>query len=629
MKTIIKNIRSAAFVLALGTLAACSPESFDAPDYNKLPQADEIDVKVEVDQTTNQVTLSLNNKGVYPVWKIVDGNRTSISTRQVYKNVFIVAGTYQVEVQMGNRNGVCEGSKVVEFTIDNTLIDFTPYTQRLTNGESKTWKIANDLPGHLGCGPANTDGLEWWSAGVDEKKDWGFYDNRFTFSHTGATDAGKMSFDPGASGQIYVNTGYTAAPWGQYNTGDGLDFVAPAEAYETSFTLLAEGNDLFIQFPAHTVLGYLPNVEAYENPKFKILSMTNSQIDLVNSNNDIAWHYTLNLEGDAPFNGFKYDSEFNLWKSATVNVGAFYYAPGWAQIADPEYTFDNGTYTVTLPSATFETWQAQMPLLTDIASNVATNYDFSVLLTSSVDHPGVMVKLTEDGNDGNFFFEEKIALKAFEETVFYKADLAGIDAPKLKLVLDFGGNAENTVMTIRNIVLKDHANDDGTKVPDPTVTPDPTWVAEDSDDNLWHGATFTNEFYYAPGWNQIANPDFAVDGAKYTVSLPEATTDQWQAQVKFFTSISTSAEKAYDFRITLSSDKDLKGATVKLVLHGDDNTFYFADRVDLPAYEDVVYKGINMAGIDMSNVDLVLDFGGCQADTHVTVSGIILQEHRD
>lgn len=170
MKTIIKNIRSAAIVLALGTLAACSPESFDAPDYNKLPQADEIDVKVEVDQTINQVTLSLNNKGVYPVWKIVDGNRTSISTRQVYKNVFIVAGTYQVEVQMGNRNGVCEGSKVVEFTIDNTLIDFTPYTQRLTNGESKTWKIANDLPGHLGCGPANTDGLEWWSAGVDEKK---------------------------------------------------------------------------------------------------------------------------------------------------------------------------------------------------------------------------------------------------------------------------------------------------------------------------------------------------------------------------------------------------------------------------------------------------------------------------
>ena len=270
-----------------------------------------------------------------------------------------------------------------------------------------------------------------------------------------------------------------------------------------------------------------------------------------------------------------------------------------------------------------------MPLLTDIASNAATNYDFSVLLTSSVDHPGVMVKLTEDGNDGNFFFEEKIALKAFEETVFYKADLAGIDAPKLKLVLDFGGNAENTVMTIRNIVLKDHANDDGTKVPDPTVVPDPTWVAENSADNLWHEATFTNEFYYAPGWSQIANPDFAIDGARYNVTLPVATTDQWQAQVKFFTTISTSAEKAYDFRITLSSDKDLKGATAKLVLHGDDNTFYFADRVDLPAYEDVVYKGINMAGIDMSNVDLVLDFGGCQADTHVTVSGIILQEHRD
>ncbi len=629
MKTIIKNIKSAAIVLALGTLAACSPESFDAPDQNKLPQADEIDVKVEVDQSTNQVTLSLNNHGVYPVWKVLDGNKTTISTRQVYQNVFIVAGTYQVEVQMGNRNGVCEGSKVVEFTIDNTLIDFTPYTQRLTNGESKTWKIANDVPGHLGCGPAYSEGLEWWSAAIDDKQGCGLYDNRFTFTNTGASDAGTMSFDPGASGQIYVNTGITSDPFGQYNTNDGVDYVAPMAAYETTFTLLAEGNDLYLQFPAHTVLGYLPNVEAYENPKFKILSMTGSQIDLAISNNDIAWHYTLNLEGDAPFNGFKYDSDFNLWNTANVTVGAFYYAPGWSQIADPEYTFENGTYTVTLPTATTDTWQAQMPLLTDIAASKTTNYDFSVLLTSSVDHPGVMVKLTEDGDDGNFFFEEKVALKAFEETVFYMSDMPGIDAAKLKLVLDFGGNADNTVMTIRNIVLKDHANDDGTKVPDPTVVPDPTWVAENSADNLWHEATFTNEFYYAPGWAQIADPDFTIDGAKYTVALPTATTDQWQAQVKFLTTMATSADKAYDFRITLSSDKDLKGATVKLVMHGDDNTFYFAERVDLPAYEDVVYKGINMAGIDMANVDLVLDFGGCQDDTHVTISGIILQEHRD
>lgn len=629
MKTIINKIKSTALVLALGSLAACSPESFDAPDQSKLPEADTIDVIVDVDQTTNQVTLSLSNKGVYPIWRVVDGNRTTISTNLVYKNVFIVAGTYQVEVQMGNRNGVCKGSKIIEFTIDNTMVDFAPYTQRLTNGESKTWKIANDVPGHLGCGPAYTDGLEWWSAGVDDKKGCGLYDNRFTFTNTGASDAGKMSFDPGASGQVYVNTGFTADPFGQYNTNDGNDYVAPLAAYETTYTLVAEGNDLFLQFPAHTVLGYVPNTEAYENPKFKILGMTGSQIDLAVTNNDIAWHYTLNLEGDAPFEGFKYDSEFNLWKSASTNVGAFYYAPGWAQIADPDYTYDNGTYTVTLPAATFETWQAQMPIISDIAASSATNYDFSVLLTSSTDHPGVTVKLTEDGNDGNFLFEEKVALKANEETVFYKSDLAGIDAATLKLVLDFGGNADNTVITIRNIVLKDHANDDGTKVPDPTVIPDPTWVAENSDDNLWHAGSFTNEFYYAPGWAQIADPELTIDGAKYTVALPEATSDQWQAQVKFATSISTSADKAYDFRITLSSDKDLKGATIKLTQHGNDDSFYFTQRVDLPAYEDVVYKGINMAGIDMENVDLVLDFGGCQADTHVTVSGIIFQEHRD
>lgn len=150
-----------------------------------------------------------------------------------------------------------------------------------------------------------------------------------------------------------------------------------------------------------------------------------------------------------------------MWRTANVTLGNFYYAPGWAQIADPEYTVTDKGYTVTLPAATTDQWQAQMPLITDIAVNAATNYDFSVILNSSTDHPGVTVKLTQDGDDGNFLFEERVELKAYEDFIFYKSDLPGIDAPALKLVLDFGGNAENTEITISNIVLKDHANDDG------------------------------------------------------------------------------------------------------------------------------------------------------------------------
>jgi hypothetical protein len=196
-------------------------------------------------------------------------------------------------------------------------------------------------------------------------------------------------------------------------------------------------------------------------------------------------------------------------------------------------------------------------------------------------------------------------------------------------VLDFGGNADNTVVTVSNIVLKDHANDDGTVLPTESEEPDVDWVAVDSSDNLWNGASFTNFFYYAPGWSQIADPGFTADGNKYTVDLPSATTDTWQAQVHFKTNnVSTSADKKYDFKVTLNSNKDLKGATIKLTMVDNDDVYYFTEQVNLTAYDDITFKSVNMNGLDIDNVNLVFDFGGCQDGTVVTISDIVLQEHQ-
>lgn len=48
------------------------------------------------------------------------------------------------------------------------------------------------------------------------------------------------------------------------------------------------------------------------------------------------------------FGGFVEDSEFNMFKGVTFNVASFYYAPGWGQIADPKYTYQNGAFVVSL-----------------------------------------------------------------------------------------------------------------------------------------------------------------------------------------------------------------------------------------------------------------------------------------
>lgn len=336
------------------------------------------------------------------------------------------------------------------------------------------------------------------------------------------------------------------------------------------------------------------------------------------------------------FGGFVEDSEFNMWKTATVADPTFYYAPGWSQVADPQYTKSGRDYSVTLPSATSERWQAQMMLNTNISTSSDKSYDFSVILTSQKGHPGVMVKLVDPTDANKFYFAEATSLEAGEPKCFYMSAMPGLDISNLQLVLDFGGNAENDVVNVESIVLKDHANDDGTVVPNKPTEQEPVWVALNSPDNLWHGAKFETGFYYAPGWSQIADPKMSVDGDVYSFSLPQATTDQWQAQVLFKTNIATDADTPYDFCITLNASNDVKGATVKLVQsdEGDtkhDDNYYFVKQADLAAGADTKVWVSNVKPLKgaMQAVTLVLDFGGNPAKTDVTVSKIIMQKHRN
>ena len=332
------------------------------------------------------------------------------------------------------------------------------------------------------------------------------------------------------------------------------------------------------------------------------------------------------------FGGFVYDSEFNMWTKATVGDPEFYYAPGWSQIANPAYSLSDGAYVVTLPVATTDRWQAQMKLPTNISTSADKHYDFSVILTSTVNHPNVMIKLVDAADDGVFYCADEIPLTANEPVCFWKSDMEGLDIANLALVLDFGGNADNTEITFENIVLKDHANDDGTEVPVIDDTPEPVWVDVDSDENLWKNAQYEMSFYYAPGWNQIANPEMTVDGTKYTFTLPEATTDQWQAQCTFVTSnVAASAADEYDFKVTITSNTDLPGVTVKLCSAGEDgdNIIIVNERVAVTADLPTVVKGIKKAGQDMEAAKLVFDFGGNPAGTVVQVENIILQKHKD
>ena len=626
-------------LLLAGIISACSPEKITHPSEAGIPSATQIEPVISVDQEINQVTFALpaGTKGLIPVWLFQDktGDWTQYSAQNGLKKIFTTAGDYSVRMHLMNSNGMSPDFVQKTFHIDNTIMNFDKYNTMLTGGSQKEWRIDNSVAGHMGCGPSGTSGTEWWSANPDDKKDWGVYDNRMTF----VLEGNVYQFDPGAAGTIYVNTGISSEPYGSHNTNDGNDYLYPVEAQTAEWSWEVDGEDLYLILPANTYWPYYANVDFIANPRFKVESISTKSADLVIDNGEIAWHFTITSgAAEVKFNGFNYNHEANLWKPVDAEGAhsySFFYAPGWTQIADPEVSCAGGKYTFSLPSATSEQWQAQCFIIptTDLPLSAATNYDFSCILNSSTDIKKVTLKLTDTTNDGNFLFTENVNLTAFEDYVFYLSDLPGIDAAAVKMVFDFGGNPDNTEVSVSNIVLKDHAIDDGTVLPSVPEEPvaGPEEYKYDSEANLWKAADGAHSctFFYAPSWSQLPNPEVENNGNEYLLKLPSATFAQWQAQ--FFiipdNPVALESSKSYDFSVVLNSTTDIRAVTLKLTDVSSDDNFLFTENVNLTAFEDYIFDLSDLPGIDAAAVKMVFDFGGNPDNTEVTIKRIVLKDH--
>ena len=627
-------------LLAIG-FTACSPDEFNGADPDGLPTVSGVDFQVNVDQETNQMTASYTPEpGTYPIW-ILDG--TSYSTLQDvgYKNN--EAGTHTIELRLGNRNGISQTGIKKEYTFNESKIDYTNDFRRITE---KEWRIDYSEVAHLACGPAGTAGTGWWSASVGEKKDFGVYDDRITFTADNRK-GGTFNYNAGEDGLTYVNTGTTK--WGHQDAD--WDAVIGNQSAAWSFEVYdwedADGNvtpQTYIQLAANTAFPYISSDAQYENPKFRIETLTAKKMVLVYDAPDrgIAWRFIFTSEEEEKgFVGFDPNSDFNMWKNVDYNM-FYYYAPGWAQIADPGFVDNGNDYTITLPEATTDQWQAQVAFkTTNISTSAAHNYDFSCIINSDKDLNGATVKLVMDGDDNVFYFADRIDLKAGEDYIFWKSDMPGIDMERVNLFFDFGGCQAGTTVNISSVVLKDHANDDGTVLP---VTPDEPaveWVDVNSPDNL--GAGFntvgTMTFWWADaGWQQIADPGFSYANGVYTITANDATASEWQAQCAI-TGVPMLIEKgqAYDVRVTVTTNMELGRATVKVNkdpdVTNDPNTLCYKGDFALEDGENVLqFIGVvaknGAEEIEFDQAKFILDFGGCPAGFEAKVSDIIIQKHK-
>ena len=619
-------------------LTACSPESFDGPDQAGIPSISNVEINMNVDQTVNQATFSVANMPAqtYPIWTI---NGTQYSTLNPMNWANNKAGTYDVELRLGNRNGFSQGSISKSFTFENSQIDLTPYYNRI----SRTWRINYAEAGHMGCGEPGSDGSNWWSANPNDKADWGVYDDRITFNADG-----EYTYNPGDGGTMYVNTGCSI--FSEFNTNDGQDFMADVDVQTASYKFDVDGENIVLILPANTQFPYISSDAQFANPKFTVLKLTNNEMILLYEGDGITWRFVFtSKEEEAPaFGGFKADSDFNLWKGATF-TNDFYYAHGEGWEANPtpigfETVADN-KYKVTLPCESNMQWQAQVKFFTNITSSSANNYDFSAIFTPTNDIKGATVKLVLHGggdNDNIFYFADRIDLSAGDSYVFWKSDMPGIDMDHVDLVLDFGGAPAGTEVEIKNIVFKNHADDDGTVLPGVDETPKVDWVAVDSPENL--GAGFntagTMNFWWADGgWSQVTDPGFSYADGVYTITAVENGGSEWQGQCSI-TGVALNIEEgqAYDVRVKIVASDELGRVTLKVNkdpdVQNDPNTLCYKGDFKLEEGENflemvgvVAKNGSDPISFDQAK--FILDFGGAPAGFEAKVSNIIIQKHKE
>ena len=517
-----------------------------------------------------------------------------------------------------------------------------------TSAEGKVWVMDSASKGHLGCGESAANAAGWWSAGPEEKAGTGLYDDEITFY-----PGGKYVYSSGADGLMYINWGVTAI-----GPNPGVEPDIDIEWPLTESTYEFDGET--ITLAANTPMVYVPSDYVWENPVFHVTALTETSMTVVAENPGCYWQMIFkarDIKGPAgpTLNDVELPAEISVAQGevlalGNINVDDIWVDPDFFEAngnmltfkavdGDYKFTYDAGAKWIKVvpmyngEKATYENGKA-LWIIGDGGGKPTTD---QLIGWNTGDAPLPCAQISENT------YQITLAMKAEGGSVkvFGQADW-GLEWTKDKYgtVTDNGffhipgddGNIHTITGTQAGYYTFTFVDNGG--ILDMTVDKvrQTVWDPADATWNKWLNKNLLSmSYYYAPGWSQIADPGFADNGDNYVITLPEATADQWQAQVAFHTDMTSGADKTYDFQVVLNSTLDHPGVTIKLVLSGggdNDNIYYFADRHPLTAYEDYVYRMENMPGIDMDKISLFFDFGGNAAGTEVTVSNVLFQEHR-
>lgn len=123
----------------------------------------------------------------------------------------------------------------------------------LTANSSRTWRVAAEMPGHFGVGPADAVDPIWWSASPDDKAGLGAYDDTMIFNVDG-------SFTYTTGGDIYGKADPITADFGgdqgMTPNGDGEFVNYPTGDFTDTWSLSAPGGVETLSFASNGFHGF-------------------------------------------------------------------------------------------------------------------------------------------------------------------------------------------------------------------------------------------------------------------------------------------------------------------------------------------------------------------------------------
>jgi hypothetical protein len=190
----MKNLKYLSFIglMVFAVLFSCEPYEDTNPELGLVepPAESEMDFSITPGDDAYRFNIEMTSpslNGIYTVtFDLGNGSKINKKSGVAY---YPLPDDYTITMTIKTNNGSSSISKTLTTSeTDYSLFD-NPMMIALSGGtdalEGKTWVLDSLSQGHLGVGPAGSEGLEWWSAAPLNKSGFEIYDDRLTFKMIG------------------------------------------------------------------------------------------------------------------------------------------------------------------------------------------------------------------------------------------------------------------------------------------------------------------------------------------------------------------------------------------------------------------------------------------------------------